>query len=262
MSNETRSLSTQLAERGIEPSQWHTLSKSLFPGARAESVLLAIDYCRARKLDPMKKPCHIVPLYVRDAATGKSEMRDVILPGIYELRTTAHRTGEYGGHSMPEYGPVVEFAGVSAPEWCQMTAYRRFRSSSLAEFPVRTYFTEVVATNRDGKANARWARAPIQMLTKCCESAALREAFPDEIGGQHTEEEMHGQPAINAPAQYESGPRERPAPPEVVQGPAIAPPPDVGGAKDAAEPDPEAHADHREWLDAYDAPTEETTDEE
>jgi hypothetical protein len=57
----------------------------------------------------------------------------------------------------------------------------------------------VVATKRNGEANARWSKAPVQMLTKCAEAAALREAFPDELGGQQTAEEMDGQRAIDAP---------------------------------------------------------------
>ena len=60
----------------------------------------------------MKKPCHIVPMYVRDAATGTGSMRDIIMPGIYEYRTTAQRTKDYMGHSKPEYGDPIDFNGV------------------------------------------------------------------------------------------------------------------------------------------------------
>lgn len=188
--NAKRSLSTQLAERSISASEWHTLSQSLFPGAKTESVLLAIDYCRARKLDPLKKPCHIVPMKVN------REWRDVILPGIYELRTTAQRTGEYLGHTKPEYGPPVEYLGVTAPEHCSMV-FRRWNpaSETIAEFPVTVEFTECCGTTwKDGKeiVNARWSKAPKQMLTKCAEAAGLREAFPDEIGGEMAAEEMDG----------------------------------------------------------------------
>jgi phage recombination protein Bet len=193
-----QTLPEPVARRGINESQWRTMCLSLYPGARAESVLLVIDYCLARRLDPLKKPCHIVPMEVRKADTNTYEWRDVVMPGIYELRTTAQRTGEYLGHSVPDYGPTKDFKGTAAPEWCNITFYRWSRIANRPiEFPVRTFFREVVATTKDGKPNSRWARAPIQMLSKCTEAAGLREAFPDELGGEHVEEEMAGQRAVD-----------------------------------------------------------------
>jgi phage recombination protein Bet len=187
-----RSLSTQLADRNITNPQWHTLSKSLYPGARPENVLMVIDYCTARGLDPLKKPCHIVPMEVK--VGNNYEWRDVVMPGIYELRTTAMRTGLYMGHSKPEYGPPIEFGGVTAPEYCDITVYRWNKEAQCkTEFPVRVYFREVCGTKRNGEANARWSKAPVQMMTKCGEGAGLREAFPDELGGQMSAEEMEGQ---------------------------------------------------------------------
>jgi phage recombination protein Bet len=196
--------------RGVNEAQWRTLKNSLYPGAKSESVLMVIDYCQARKLDPLKKPCHIVPMEVKNGEAY--EWRDVVMPGIYELRTTAQRTGEYLGHSEPEYGEPEDVAGVTAPMWCKFTAFRWNREArQRVEFPVRVFFREVVATKRDGKANARWSKAPIQMLTKCAEAAALREAFPDEIGGEQTAEEMDGQRAIDAPVVKAEPALERPA---------------------------------------------------
>lgn len=194
---ERASVPEVVSRRGLDEAQWRTLMGSLFPGARPESVLMVVDYCRARKLDPLKKPCHIVPMRVKDAKTGEWGWRDVVMPGIYEYRTTAMRTGQYAGHSQPGYGPMVEFAGVTAPEWCAMTIYRR-QGHERIEFPVRVYFREAAAL-KDGKANDRWSKAPIQMLTKCTEAAGLREAFPDEFGGEATAEEMEGQVFVDEP---------------------------------------------------------------
>jgi len=178
--------------RGLSEAQWRTLCDSLYPGASPRSVLMVIDYCAARKLDPMKKPCHIVPMEVKIG--DRYEWRDVILPGIYELRTTAQRTGEYLGHDKAVYGPLIDVKGVKAPEYCEFTVYRwNELAKTRVAFPVQTFFREVVATKRDGTPNARWAKAPIQMLTKTAEAAALREAFPDELGGQQVEEELSGQ---------------------------------------------------------------------
>jgi phage recombination protein Bet len=189
-----------VARRGITEAQWRTLKSSLYPGASSASVLMVIDYCAARKLDPLKRPCHIVPIEVK--VGDKYEWREIVMQGIYELRTTAQRTGQYLGHSVPEYGPITTLKGVTAPEWCAITFYRAHPSieGDRIEFPITTFFREVVATNREGKPNARWSRAPVQMLTKCCEAAGLREAFPDEIGGEHTAEEMEGQRAPDVPA--------------------------------------------------------------
>lgn len=199
-----RDLPESVVKRGINEGQWNTLCRSLFPGANPSSVLLVWDYCKARGLDPLKKPVHIVPMEVRDAKTNTYEWRDVVMPGIYEYRTTAHRTGEYLGHSEPVYGPEKEQFGVMAPEWCQMTIYRwNAKANQKVPFPVQVFFSEVVATKRDKetkalKANARWNRAPKQMLTKCTEGAGIREAFPEEIGGEPTAEEMDGQRAVSA----------------------------------------------------------------
>ena len=186
-------LPAPVERRGITEDQWRTAMNNLFPGASAESVIMVFDYCRARGLDPMKKPCHIVPMRVRDAKSGDYIWRDVVMAGVYEYRTTATRTGLYLGHSKPEYGPIIEAYGVKAPEWCELTVYRwNKEANQRTEFPVRIYFSEVVALSGNN-ANSRWSRAPNQMLTKCAEAAALREAFPDELGGTHTDDEMRDQ---------------------------------------------------------------------
>lgn len=193
-------LPPSVTRRGIDEPTWRTLCNSVFPGALPESILMAVDYCRARKLDVLKKPCHIVPMRVQQVqrtADGSRDTkwiwRDVILPGIYEYRITARRTNEYVGHSDPEFGEVIDFHGVPVPEFCKMTVYRW--SPLLKEkipYPVTCYFSEVVATKEDGSPNKRWRQAPRQMLTKCTEAAGLREAFPDELGGEPTAEEMEG----------------------------------------------------------------------
>jgi phage recombination protein Bet len=208
-SKTTTALPEPVAKRGMNEAQWRTLCNSLYPGANPQSVLMVVDYCKARQLDPLKKPCHIVPMQVKDAKTNTYGWRDVVMPGIYEYRTTAQRTGDYLGHSKPEYGPDVDYRGVKAPEWCELTAYRHHIIAGKVEFPVRVYFREVVGTDKEGKPNARWSKAPIQMLTKCTEASALREAFPDEFGGEVTAEEVDGQRHVEVIAETA-----RPLPPQ------------------------------------------------
>ena len=186
-------IQTALTERNIDTAVWTTLQNSVFPGAKDESILLAIDYCKARKLDILKKPCHIVPMSVTDAKTGNKNWRDVIMPGIYEHRITAFRTGQMAGQDEPVFGDTVTFRGIEAPEWCRVTVYR-FINNERCAFSHTEYFSEACATTKEGKPNSMWSKRPRGQLAKCAEAGALRKAFPDELGGVITADEVNEEP--------------------------------------------------------------------
>lgn len=187
---------------GITPAVWITLRTSVFPGAADASIVAAAAYCKARDLDVLKKPCHIVPMKVKDAATGEEAWRDVIMPGIYELRTTAMRTEMYVGQDDPEYGDEIEVpidinatggATIKVPQWCRVTVWRFSRATGApVKFTHSERFTEAVVRTGSGVINRMWKQRPVGQLTKCAEAGALRKAFPEELGGVHTEDEMAG----------------------------------------------------------------------
>lgn len=192
-------IQTALTERNIDTAVWTTLQNSVFPGAKDESILLAVDYCKARKLDILKKPCHIVPMQVtlsgqRDNnGNDRKVWRDVIMPGIYEQRITAFRTGKMVGQDEPVFGNTVAFKGIEAPEWCRVTVYR-FINGERCAFSHTEYFSEACATTRDGSLNSMWRKRPRGQLAKCAEAGALRKAFPDELGGVITADEVNEEP--------------------------------------------------------------------
>lgn len=192
-------IQTALTERNIDTAVWTTLQNSVFPGAKDESILLAVDYCKARKLDILKKPCHIVPMQVtlsgqRDNnGNDRKIWRDVIMPGIYEQRITAFRTGQMAGQDEPVFGNTVAFKGIEAPEWCRVTVYR-FINGERCAFSHTEYFSEACATTRDGSLNSMWRKRPRGQLAKCAEAGALRKAFPDELGGVITADEVNEEP--------------------------------------------------------------------
>lgn len=184
------------SEFGVDPQAWKALVEAVFPLAQEPgSVVMALSYCRARKLDPFKRVVHIVPVWSKDA--GK--MVDTVWPGIAELRTTAFRTGLYAGRDKTEFGPdVTEKVGkvdVTYPEWAQVTVYRLIGGERVA-FPGPTVYwreTYAQAKRDDASPNSMWLRRPRGQIEKCAEAASLRAAFPEELGGEYTSDEMHGQ---------------------------------------------------------------------
>lgn len=193
------------------------MQNSVYPGAKLESIKLALGYCKAQGLDPMTKPVHIVPMNVKvkgtNGAKDRYEDRDVIMPGIELYRTKAARTGEYAGCSEPEFGPPEKISfkekkwvdnqdgsrsekwvegSLLYPEWCRITV-RRLVDGHIVEFTAIEFWEENYATQgRDSEApNAMWKKRPRGQIAKCAEAQALRKGFP-EVGALPTAEELTG----------------------------------------------------------------------
>ena len=58
------------------------------------------------------------------------------------------------------------------------------------EFVGVALFREYAQTKRDGALMAQWATRPAGMLAKCAEALALRKAFPLDLAGIYTDDEM------------------------------------------------------------------------
>lgn len=216
---------------GIDRAGWKALVEAIFPAAKsADSVIMALSYCRARKLDPFKRPVHIVPMW--SASVGA--MVETVWPGISELRTTAFRTGQYAGKDETEFGPEVErtfkgtFKGetreitVSFPAWGRVRLTRILGGVERSFVSPKVYWLEAYAKwgNTD-VPNDMWAKRPNGQLEKCVEAAGLRCAFPEEIGNDLAAEEMEGQRLLHdeAPAAIRAPvppkPPKPPAPPAI-----------------------------------------------
>ena len=181
----------------IDPHIWSTLKNSLYTGARDESILMVLDYCKAGNLDPLQKPVHIVPISVKNTQTGKYEFKDTIMAGIGLYRIQAARSNQYAGVSEPEYGALItaNLGGINFtyPEWCKVTV-RKIVHGSIVEFSAKEYWIENYATSgRDSLApNTMWKKRPYGQIAKCAEAQALRKAFPEIVSQQTTAEEMEG----------------------------------------------------------------------
>ena len=196
-----------LVQRGIDEPTWNALCNTIYPGANPDSVVMAIDYCKARGLDILLKPVHLVPMQVTDARSKEKVWRDVPMPGIGMYRIQADRSGNYAGADEPVFGPDVteEFQDpynqsvkikVTYPQWCKYTVFKMVNGQRVA-FHALERWKENYAT-QSGKTecpNAMWRKRPYAQLAKCTEAQALRKAWP-EIGSEPTAEEMEGKEII------------------------------------------------------------------
>jgi phage recombination protein Bet len=198
-----------LAKGGTEE-QWSVLTKQFFPDAKSpDTVMLVVDYCRARKLDPMLKPFHIVPFY------KNGQECDSIVPGVNLYEIIAHRTGEFGGADKPVYCDEKKHVFthrsggkqcvVEAPNSCSVTVYRdrpgKQRAAYTGEVFYKEYATLVKTGENAGYPRDNWRQKPHMMMSKCALAAALRLAFPEECGSSLVAEEMEGREEYDVDAE-------------------------------------------------------------
>lgn len=182
-----------LSKYGITQESWRTLKEVTYSGAEDRHLIMVLDYCKARGLDVFKKPVHLVPMDEKQP-DGSYKKVIKVFPSIYELRITANNTGEYAGIDRPEWGPEIEMQAKSGdlimvPEWCRVNVYRIVHGQRCQFQGPEIYFKEVCGIAFK-KLNYMWSKRPKGQLHKCAEAAALRMAFPNELGSEYIPEEM------------------------------------------------------------------------
>lgn len=185
------SLESSLEIRGMDKRQFRVIKEVLYPNVQKdETLLMALDYCKARKLDIFKRSIQIVPIW----NSKTKQMEDTIWPSISEIRTTATRTGLYAGCSEAEFGEEVaenlSGAETKYPKWCKVVVYRMV-AGSKCEFSAKLFWKETYKTAKNDTTapNSMWQKRAYAQLEKCAEAAALRKAFPEEIGNDFIAEE-------------------------------------------------------------------------
>lgn len=197
---------TNLAEIQTDANTFRVLQETLYPGSTDQEVAMILGYCKARKIDPILKPVHLVPMSVKTDKKDKDgkyiyERKNVIMPGIGLYRIDASRSGQYAGVTEPEFGEEVtkEFGDkvkrrVTFPKWCKVTVKKIIADGSIAEFTAKEFWLENYASKSkfDDTPNDMWEKRCYGQLAKCAEAQALRKAFPDVVGNEYTKEEMEG----------------------------------------------------------------------
>jgi phage recombination protein Bet len=169
-------MSTQITvkENAVTHREWtedeiKLITDTVAKNASKDELKLFLYRCRNMGLDPLK-PGQIYFVKYNPSQPG------TIVIGIDGFRSQAAKTGKHTG---TKRGVLRDDKGKCIGAWAEV--YR-----SDWQHPAR----EEVSMQEYNTGKAQWSKMPETMIKKVAEAAALRMAFPDDLGGIYSQEEM------------------------------------------------------------------------
>jgi phage recombination protein Bet len=172
---------TRMPEQGFSREKVELIKRTIAVGATGDELELFLYAAKKTGLDPFMKQIYAVKRWNKQA--GREVM--TVQTGIDGYRLIADRTGKLAGIS----DPVYEDGAGKLPKSATVIVKKLLGNGSVAEFTATARWDEYVQMGREG-VTAMWASKPYLMLGKCAEALALRKAFPADLTGVYTAEEM------------------------------------------------------------------------
>lgn len=173
------------------------LKRTVAKGTTDDEFKLFLEVCGRRKVDPFSRLIYPVKRY--DSRERCEVM--ALQSSIDYFRLTAERHGRYAGQVGPQW---CGDDGTWTEVWLQKDPPRAARCGVLRSdfkeplFAVALWDAYCQKT-REGAPTRAWATMGSLMLGKCAEALAIRRAFPEDLAGLYTADEMeqseNGRPA-------------------------------------------------------------------
>lgn len=194
--------------------QTNIIKQVLCPDINDAQLAMFAQVCRRTGLDPFAKQIYVT---LRNANEGTRERpkwvkKMTIQTGIDGFRLIAERTGKYAGQGSFEWcGDDGVWKDIwlsdKPPAAARATIYRKDWDRPIVRIARWKAYTQ---------NNSMWSKMDAEQLAKCAEALCLRAAFPQDLSGLYTEDEMMQAEPVQArvvelPQQPAEAPKQLPA---------------------------------------------------
>jgi phage recombination protein Bet len=188
-------MSDMMVQGGLTTDQVALIKRTIAKDASDDELALFIAQCNRTGLDPFARQIYAISRRQKD---GDGNFRKVmtIQVSVDGLRLIAERTNRYAGQLGPWW---CGMDGQWREVWLDKTHPAAARVGVLRHDFTQPLYAVATYASYSGEGPL-WSRMPDVMLAKCAESLALRKAFPQEMSGLYTTEEMGQAQTIDAMA--------------------------------------------------------------
>lgn len=185
-------MSTALAqighEAGYSAEQVALIKQTIANGATDNELALFLAQAKRTGLDPFNRQIYFIKRKVK--VNGQYEERGTVQVSIDGFRVVAERTQEMDGQEVQWCDGNGVWTDVwltdAPPAAARVLVYRK---GCAKPFPGIALWKEYAQTFNN-EPSGMWKKMPAAMLAKCAEALALRKAFPHQLSGLYTTDEM------------------------------------------------------------------------